>query len=175
MRLLILWSVTVACCFLTHPVAASDLAKAPLSPVVQLLLRSIIPGNGYDPVAIRRAVAEGGDINESVGGGYTVLMFAVLHDDLPTVCWAISHGANVNASVGHGRPHLCAVSARESPITVLHLAAGRQSPAIVRALLEAGADPSAATWAGDTPLKYAERRGRKENARLLRAALRRPK
>jgi ankyrin repeat protein len=68
----------------------------------------------------------------------------------------VEHGAPLDATVWPG-------------LTALHVAAVEGHPAVVRALLAAGANPSAKTQDGDTPLALAESKGQDGVAALLRA------
>jgi ankyrin repeat protein len=99
--------------------------------------------------------------------GCTPLMVVVVRGDLPTVKYLISHGADVNAQYDGAGTYLCGNAAQQYPMTALMLAAERSNPEIVRALLEAGAEPNVSTMGRRTPLSEARRLHRDANVRLL--------
>jgi ankyrin repeat protein len=95
----------------------------------------------------------------------TALMYAAGGGHLEVVRILLQAGANVNA--------IDKMFSREygGEQTALHYAARQSNVAVVEELLNAGADPDALTKnaqnRGHTPLVYALRNGRRDNARLL--------
>ena len=91
-----------------------------------------------------RLIDQGADKNAARGDGLTPLLQAVITSDLKMVKLLIAKGAEVKAK-------------NESGITALHAAAFDSR--IVGALIQAGADPNAATSDGQTPVFGALVRG----------------
>lgn len=87
------------------------------------------------------------------------LVSLVQRNDLEGVRAAVASGARVNAP----RPSL-------ENKTALHFAVARSGAAMVKLLLELGADPNARDSGGETPLSMAAFRGRADCVRELLAA-----
>ena len=102
-------------------------------------------------------LAEGAD-PDAIGAGYTALHAAVLRGDLTTVEALLAHGADPNIRLEKGTPTRRTSedwTLRSSFVsaTAFWLAARFREPAIMRALVAAGADPTLTTtevWEGVT-------------------------
>ena len=80
---------------------------------------------------------------------------AIMNDDLKAVRSAIENGTNVNGRNG------------ERQSTPLHTAAGRGNVAVVKALVEAGAEVYVVDCPGMTPLMYSAWKGSVAVSRYL--------
>ncbi len=107
---------------------------------------------------VEMLLAAGADVHARQTSGLTPLMTAARTGSVDVVQALIRGGADVNA----------AVTATGS--TALMWAVSERHPAIVHALLAAGADPRASTIKGFTPLMYAARNGDVATAADLIAA-----
>lgn len=110
------------------------------------------------PGVARRLIAAGAEVDAQDRYGLTALHWAIARQAPEVAKVLITAGAAVNAQHKDGG-------------TPLHVAAEcAVEPALVRLLLQAGADPTLRDGAGRTPADLAEQEGRTELARLLRAA-----
>jgi ankyrin repeat protein len=114
--------------------------------------------SGNSDVA-RALIDAGADVN-AARSGYSALHAAVLRGDLATVRALIARRADVNARMTKGSPvrRFGSQWALPTPLvggTPLLVAAGYLEVDILRALVEAGADPSVSVTGGVTPLTAA--------------------
>lgn len=97
----------------------------------------------------------------------TALGWAASNGHAETATWLLDHGADVDRRGTFGGPR------HGQGVTALHLAAENGREAMVRLLLERGADPSIEEEVyGATPLGWAEHNGRQDVAAVLRDAAR---
>lgn len=111
-----------------------------------------------DLVAIKAALEGGANIDAQTVSGATALYGAVINGDKEVVKYLISRGANLE------------IQARDGSGTMLFYAVRYDYPAIVRILLEAGANVNATDQWYETPLDIAKSRGHAEIARILESA-----
>jgi ankyrin repeat protein len=114
---------------------------------------------GNDTETIRLILDAGVDANAVGATGMTPLIAAAHNDNLAAVRLLLSKGANVNA-VAKGPGLFPIDSPKSGPIalsndTALLAAAGTASPAVIGALVAAGADVNAKDGRGFTPLMLA--------------------
>lgn len=138
--------------------------------------------------AVRAVLEKGANVNTSDEMGRTALMFAAFDGHTDIVHLLLSKGAQVDLRDISGRTALMYSSSGPFPETVqllldwkadpnavdgiewwtpLMFAAGEGQLAVVKILLERGADPSLKDVDGDTALVFAQRRGHTEVERLL--------
>jgi ankyrin repeat protein len=107
-------------------------------------------------------ILAGANLEKSSHGG-TPLRIAVHRNDLEFAQFLLSHGANPNAESFSVLSRLATKQGRKTlPAyydTLLHEAVGKGSLPIVKALLQAGADPARTDHEGRTPLDIAVDRG----------------
>ena len=84
-------------------------------------------------------IVEGANVNETTLGGYTVLHFAVVNNDIEIVNVLLAAGAGVNQTDNNGW-------------TSLHFAVVHDDVEVVNILLAAGADVNQRDNGGNTPL-----------------------
>ena len=108
-----------------------------------------------DVDAVRELLRGGADVNASQGDGMTALHWAAEHGDVDMTGVLIYAGANLESVT------------RIGAFTPLHVAARSASGEVVRALLEAGADPEARTTTGETALHFAASAGSPEAVAAL--------
>ena len=128
--------------------AANDLRITPLS---------LACTNGSAPL-VERLVTAGANPNTPIATGETPIMTCAASGSADAVRTLIARGADVNV---------------KEPVqnqTALMWAASQRHPAVVKALVEHGADLRARTRKGFTALHFAAREGDIESARLLLAA-----
>lgn len=124
-------------------------AGAPPAPVAEAARRD-------DVESVRALLAEGGDVDASLGDGMTALHWASLNGNREIVELLLEAGADVS------------VTTRLGSYTPLHLASEAGQSAVVPLLLEAGSDVRAVTSTGDvTPLHFAASAGDAGVIRLL--------
>jgi ankyrin repeat protein len=172
---------------LTHAIKGADVA------LVRLLLEGGADPSGGDsyyslplvaavsrkqprPEVIRVLLEAGARVNDS-RHGRTPLMAASHEGTAAAVAVLLEAGADVNARSRAERSPEQDTLLRERGVelpaeglTALMLAAGWNTPDVVRLLLEAGADVHACSDAGETALDIAMRHERQKNAALLRQA-----
>ncbi len=130
--------------------AGADLHRASERGTTALLAAAA----GGDLETVRLLIRNGAKIEQADKGGFTPLMSACMSNQLERVKLFIARGANVNAAnvfagkVRHGNIAL-------TKMTPLIMASTHGSPAIVRALIAAGADVNAQDGRGITPLMAA--------------------
>ena len=108
-----------------------------------------------DSEAVRSLLAKKADVNAAQPDGTTALHWAVQWNDLQMAELLIRSGANVKAANRNGA----------TPMT---LACINGEAAIIKALLDAGADPNAAVLLnGETPLMLAARTGKVDSVKVL--------
>jgi ankyrin repeat protein len=121
-----------------------------------MVLAAMVPGSRQ---TLELLHLHGGSVNAEVGG-YTALMAAAYSGDLDAATWLVGHGANVKAQT-------------EAGCTALHGAAVSGNAALVKLLLDQGADPNVRyqepNTSGDfqTPAINAASHGHAECLRLL--------
>ncbi len=100
-----------------------------------------------DAASVRTLVRAGGDVNGAQGDGMTALHWAATYGDTDLAEVLLYAGANVKATSRLGR------------FTPLHVASQGGFAAVVKALLDRGADVNAATTTGATALMLAAQAG----------------
>ncbi|PKN33271.1 MAG: hypothetical protein CVU61_14230 [Deltaproteobacteria bacterium HGW-Deltaproteobacteria-19] len=116
-------------------------------------VNAIIAGDGP---AVTSFLNQGSDVNEKGADGFTPLHWAAYYGKADIITLLVSRGANVNASSPYGTP--------------LTLASQYGFTAAVKALLDAGADPSIKDASGQTAAGYAQQGGFTEIVALLGGA-----
>ena len=107
---------------------------------------------------VEKLLAAGASANAAQTSGLTLLMTAARTGNVQVVNALLARGADVNAAT------------TETKSTALMWAVAEPHPDIVRALLDAGADPHTSTAKGFPPLLFAARNGDIEMAETLIAA-----
>src|SRR6476646_8483026 len=100
-----------------------------------------------DAAAVKKLIAQGADVNVAEGDGMTAIHWAAEHGDSAMTMTLIRANADVKATTRIGY------------YTPLQLASRTGSPAVVRALLAAGADPNRPDANGATALHLAAAAG----------------
>jgi uncharacterized protein len=100
-----------------------------------------------DAAALKKLIAQGADVNFAQGDGMTALHWAAEHGDSAMTTALLRAHANVKAAT------------RIGAYTPLELASRSGSPAVVKALLAAGADPNRPDATGATALHLAAAAG----------------
>lgn len=151
-------------------------------PVSRGVYDAVISG---DLAAVRRRVAEGGDVNWSPPeSGFGPLHEAVFDGRTDIAAFLVAHGADVNAQGvfgdaplhdvrDAGLARLLLTSGARTDVssntlgTPLHAAVMHSEPALVRLLIEHGANVDAIDVNGSTPLHHAAGLGDLASARML--------
>ena len=128
--------------------APGGLAAAVDSPVADAASRG-------DAAAVRALLERGADVQTARPDGMTALHWAAMRSDLELADMLLYAGAHLEATTRLGRH------------TPLHVAGRSGRAPVVRALLEAGADPHARTASGATPLHLAAQAGNAEAVAAL--------
>ena len=170
---------------LTMALLATSLlwSSAPPAPVADAARRD-------DVAAVRALIAEGGDVNASLGDGMTALHWASLNGNDEIVALLLDAGSDVavRTRLGNYTPlHLASEAGQTTvvslllgagsdvgaltstgDVTSLHFAASAGHGALVEMLLDAGAkvDSRESQW-GQTPLMFAAAAGRLDAVRVL--------
>ena len=108
-----------------------------------------------DKAAVRALLNERVDVNQAQGDGMTALHWAAFNDDVELAKSLLAAGANVSPET------------RLGAVTPLFMASKNGSALMIEALLEAGADASAADAHGTTPLMFAAGSGSVEAIKVL--------
>jgi ankyrin repeat protein len=119
-------------------------------------------------IAVALCLLEKGADANAAESGYAPLHAAVLKSEVELVKALLAHGATPNAEITKGTPLRRATSDFNLPATLIGatpylLAAKFLEPEIMRALLDAGADPSLPMKDGTTPLMAAAGIGARAN------------
>ena len=128
--------------------APGGLAAAVDAPVADAASRG-------DATVVRALLERGADVQTARPDGMTALHWAAMRSDLELADMLLYAGANLEATTRLGRH------------TPLHVAGRSGRAPVVRALLEAGADPHARTASGATPLHLAAQAGNAEAVAAL--------
>jgi uncharacterized protein len=139
-----LGAVLVAACCLTTLLAAAT----PDSLVADAAMRG-------DAAGVRELLKQAADVNAAQGDGMTALHWAADKGDVELARLLLVAGANVRAST------------RIGAYTPVFLAARSGHAAVVKTLLEAGADTKAGSPSGTTPLMVAAASGHAEAVAVL--------
>ena len=100
--------------------------------------------------------AAGADVDVRDNDGDTALMF-VMEQNSPRPIWEALIAKSKDLNIAHNRG-----------MTALHYAARLpEDPAVIQAMLKAGADPRKADSAGQTPIDVARERGRADFVKLM--------
>jgi uncharacterized protein len=109
-----------------------------------------------DKATVLALLKRAADVNGAQGDGMTALHWAVVNDDAGLVTALLHAGANTRATT------------RLGPYTPLMLAARHGNAAVIRPLLDGGADVNVRTANGTTPLMFAAASG---NAAVVEALI----
>ncbi len=134
--------------FAAATLAVAGVALRADSPIADAAMRG-------DTAAVKALVGKGADVNLAQGDGMTALHWTALNGDVTTMNVLIGAGAKTSAVT------------RIGGFTPLHLAGERGQAGAVSRLLEAGADPRAATVTGGQPLHLAAQAGTPDAVRAL--------
>jgi ankyrin repeat protein len=141
------WGLTAALC--AAPALLVVLAAAPAdAPVADAASRG-------DVETVRGLLQRGIDVQTAQADGMTALHWAAMRSDVELAETLIYAGAHLEATTRIGQH------------TPLHVASRTGQPGVVRALLEAGADPHALTTSGATALHLAAGAGSTEAVAAL--------
>ena len=141
------WGFTAALC--AAPFLLAVLAAAPAdAPVADAASRGDVEG-------VRGLLQRGIDVQTAQADGMTALHWAAMRSDLELAETLLYAGANLEATTRIGQH------------TPLHVASRSGQPGVLRALLEAGADPHALTASGATALHLAAGAGSAEAVAAL--------
>jgi ankyrin repeat protein len=108
-----------------------------------------------DADAVRALLQQGADVNAAQGDGMTALHWAALNGDVDLASMLLYAGGNPGATT------------RLGAYTPLHLACRDGRAAMVKLLVDRGADVAARTTTGATPLMLAARAGQADAVRVL--------
>ncbi len=144
---LILSSVMIVCLFVAGILSPGECRADPFFDFEYLLSENNMKG-------IESFIAKKANVNARSGQGVTVLMAAILKDNLHVAEMLVNAGANTNAKT-------------EAGLTPLMFAATVGNADIVKLLLGKGADASAKDESGKTAADYARDRHFNEVADLL--------
>jgi len=111
-----------------------------------------------DEEAIKLFLAAGYPIDFAVDDGRTALTSAVMYRHLDVALFLVKAGADVN------------IADSNNATPLFHAAGNCEATELVRALIDAGADPSPATRGSTTAIQMAEMMKCEENAKLIRSA-----
>ena len=108
-----------------------------------------------DTATVRALLADKVDVNIPQGDGSTALHWAAYRNDLEMARWLVEAGANLEAGT------------RLGAMTPLFQASRNGSAAMIKLLLEAGANANATKTTGTTPLMLAAASGKTDAVKLL--------
>lgn len=123
-------------------------AAAPDSPLADAAMKG-------DAVAVRTLLASGADVNAARGDGMTALHWAAETGNAEITGILVSAGA------------ILEVTTRLGAYTPLHVAGRKGAAGVIRALLDAGANPRSVAATGSTPLHLVAGAGSAQGAKHL--------
>src|SRR5579862_6791085 len=106
------------------------LCVAALLPAASVDTRLADAAQQADRDAVRTLIREKADVNGVQGDGMTALHWAAFRDDVESAKLLLAAGANLKATTRNGA------------LTPLLLACANGDPAMIQAMLDAGADPN---------------------------------